>query len=402
MRSNRLRLLDGPPILRWDGRALHGLATSKAVVVAVPARYVSFRIEDLPPAAEPALKAAARMKAERAFAPLGAVAIEALLPPARNGRVAALMLALPKGTIDAIRATALTQGHVVASIKVAELLEPVPTGGVVTVAGEACLLALDLAHGKASLRGIAILGPAAAPGFAALLVRERLRLGVAEDAPAAAAVGAQLDFLHPTLAAPPALLTRPGVRLGLLTAGVVLAVIAALGLAVHDALAARTEALAAAERLRPLASALAARRADLKEVAGWLDERPSLAPGLHVLAQALPGGGSDEQVRLTRVRQTLGEETVAEGTAGDRAQMLGYLDRLRRDHRVSFAEIRASRSPSKESRAVVFELVLRLAWAGDATRADGAADAAGAAAAPAAPPAEVSRRAATGGRHASA
>ena len=32
----------------------------------------------------------------------------------------------------------------------------------------------------------------------------------------------ELDFLHPTLLAPPAFLTRPGVRLGLLAAGVAL------------------------------------------------------------------------------------------------------------------------------------------------------------------------------------
>ena len=40
--------------------------------------------------------------------------------------------------------------------------------------------------------------------------------------------------------------------------------------------------------------------------------------------------------------------------------MVSYLERLRRDQRVIFAEIRSSRSPSKESKAVVFELVLRL------------------------------------------
>ena len=49
MFMNRLRLLDGPAILRWDGRALHGATTSRGVVVEVPARFVSFRLEDLPP-----------------------------------------------------------------------------------------------------------------------------------------------------------------------------------------------------------------------------------------------------------------------------------------------------------------------------------------------------------------
>jgi type II secretory pathway component PulM len=212
----------------------------------------------------------------------------------------------------------------------------------------------------ARVRGIAALGPADAPGTAALLTRERLRLDVAEDAPAAPAPGADLDFLHPTLLAPPALLSRPGVRLGLLAAGIVLVCAAALGLVVMDAVSARAEAQAEAATLRPLATALASRRADLKEVVTWLDQRPSLAPGLHALSKALPDGNGDEQVRLVRVRQVDGEDTVVEGSAGDRAQMVAYLERLRRDPRVGFAEIRSSRSPSKESKAVVFELVMRM------------------------------------------
>ena len=360
MRTTNLLRLDAPPILRWDGRALHGLATSKAVVVAVPARFVSFRIEDLPPAAEPALKAAARMKAERAFAPLGAVAIDAVISPARKGRCLALMMALPKTTIDAIRAIAQTQGHVVGAIRVAELQQAIPVGGVVTVGGEACLMAVEVISGQTVVRGLSALGSIQAPGYAATLMRERLRLGVAEDAPGAPALGAALDFLRPTLAAPPALLSRPGVRLGLLAAGVAVVVAVALTLLVTDAIAARDEAQAQALRLRPLAKALAERRADMKAVAPWLDQRPSLAPGLHVLASALPDGRSDDQVRLVRVRQTNDDDTVVEGTAGDRAQMLGFLDRLRRDQRVEFAEVRSSRSPSKEAKTVVFELVVRM------------------------------------------
>ncbi len=356
MFMNRLRLLDGPATLRWDGRALHGATTSRGVVVEVPARFVSFRLEDLPPAAEPALKAAARMRAERAFGPLGPVVIEALLPPADQGRCHALLMALPKTTCDAIRQAAIAQGHVVNVIRVAELAVDIPRGGVVSVAGEACLVALQ--HGQ--VRSIAALGSASSAGFATLLTRERLRLGVAEDAAGAPAPGLELDFLHPTLLAPPALLTRPGVRLGLLAAGVLLVLAAALGLTVFDTLAARSEAQAEAAKLRPLAAALALRRADLKEVAPWLDARPSLAPGLHVLAKALPDGNSDDQVRLVRVRQVDGEDTMVEGSAGDRAQMVSYLERLRRDQRVVFAEIRSSRSPSKESKSVVFELVMRL------------------------------------------
>jgi Tfp pilus assembly protein PilN len=131
-------------------------------------------------------------------------------------------------------------------------------------------------------------------------------------------------------------------------------------LAIYDALGARTAAQAEALKLRPLAAALATRRADLKEVAPWTDKRPSLAPGLHALAKALPDGNADDQVRLVRVRQVDGEDTVVEGAASDRAQMVAYLDRLRRDARVTFAEIRSSRSPSKESKSVVFELVVKV------------------------------------------
>lgn len=356
MFMNRLRLLDGPATLHWDGRALHGAATGRGVVVDVPARFVSFRFEDLPPATGAALKAAARLRAERAFGPLGPVAIEALLPPPGQGRCHALLMALPKTTIDAIRKVALSQGHVVEAIRVAELAVAIPRGGVVTVAGEACLVAME----GARVRGIAALGPEQAPGTAALLQRERLRLNVAEDAAGAEAPGVDLDFLHPTLLAPPALLSRPGVRIGLLAAGIVLVLSAALGLAVFDAMGARAAAQAEAAKLRPLASALATRRSDLKEVAPWLDQRPSLAPGLHALTKALPDGNGDDQVRLVRVRQVDGEDTVVEGSAGDRAQMVAFLERLRRDPRVTFAEIRASRSPSKESKSVVFELVMRL------------------------------------------
>ncbi len=358
--TTRLLRLDGPSILHWDGHALHGLATSKAVVVTVPARFVSFRMEELPPAAEPALKAAARLKADRAFAPLGAVAIEALLPGARHGRCTALMMALPKSTIETIRAVALTQGHTISAIRVAELTVAVPVGGMVTVAGDACLLAIEQLHGQAQIRGIAALGPVAAAYFQATLTRERLRLGIAEDAPAAAALGNALDFLHPTLNAPPQWLARPAVRLGLLAAGVMVIVAVALSLSISAAMNAQVEATTLANSLRPLAASLASRRSDLKEVGAWIDQRPSLAPSLLALGNALPDDRSDDRVRLVRVRQTLGEDTVVEGTADDRAQMMSFLTRLRRDQHVSYAEIRSSRSPSKESKAVVFELVFRL------------------------------------------
>jgi hypothetical protein len=145
-----------------------------------------------------------------------------------------------------------------------------------------------------------------------------------------------------------------------LAAGVVVIVAVALSLSISAAMNAQVEATALANSLRPLAASLASRRSDLKEVGAWIDQRPSLAPSLLALGNALPEGRSDDRVRLVRVRQTLGEDTVVEGTADDRAQMMSFLTRLRRDQHVSYAEIRSSRSPSKESKAVVFELVFRL------------------------------------------
>lgn len=356
MRSNRFLRADLSSALLWDGTALRGTTSAKAIAVAVPARYVSFRIEPLPPAIEPALKAAARLKAERAFAPLGPVAIDAILPPARDGHCHAVLMALPKTTIEAIRKAATAQGHTVTSIHVSELASPITTGGLVETNGDACLIALDRGH----ITGIAALGPKIAPGFAGNLKRERLRLGLDEQAPGGPAPGLAIDFLHPSVSSPPALLSRPGVRLGILAAGVIVVIAAAITLSIYDALAERDAAIAEAQRLRPLADILATRRSDMKEVSPWFDERHSLAPGIHALAQALPPGDAKEQVRLVRVRQSLGEDTIVEASANDRAGMLAYLERLRQDTRVAFAEVRSSRSPSKESKTVVFELLIRL------------------------------------------
>jgi hypothetical protein len=356
MRTAHFLRPDLATALSWDGTTLRGNSTSKAVAVAVPARYVSFRLEILPPAMEPALKAAARLRAERAFSPLGPVAIDALLPPARDGRCQALLMALPKTTLEAIRKAAATQGRTVHSIHVAELAVPIPDGGQVTIHGDACLIALD----RGQVTGIAALGPTQAPGFAASLVRERMRLGMSERSSGGPAPGMAIDFLRPSLAAPQALLTRPAFRLGILAAGIVLVIAAGITLAVHDAITARDEALAEAARLRPLASALATRRSDMKEAGAWLDARVSLAPGMHALATALPPGDAKEQIRLVRVRQSLGEDTIVEAAANDRAGMLAYVERLRADPRVAFAEVRTSRSPSKETKNVVFELLLRL------------------------------------------
>jgi hypothetical protein len=356
MRSNRFRRVDFSSALLWDGSTLRGTSSAKAIAVAVPARYVSFRIEVLPPALEPALKAAARLKADRAFAPLGPVAIDAILPPARDGHCHALLMALPKTTIEAIRKAAAAQGHTVTSLHVSELAVPIPTGGLIEINGDACLIALN--HGQ--ITGIAALGPQQAAGFAGNVKRERLRLNLDDTTPGGPALGLGIDFLNPSVAAAPALFSRPGVRLAALAAGVVLIIAAAITLSIHDVLAARDEAIAEINRLRPLAEVLQTRRTDMKEVAPWFDERESLAPGIHALAVALPPGDSKEQVRLVRVRQSLGEDTIIEASANDRAGMLAYLQRLRQDPRVSFAEVRTSRSPSKESKTVVFELLIRL------------------------------------------
>lgn len=356
MKTTRFRMNAQPAVLTWDGQALHGQATGCSVRVVVPARLVSFRSETLPPAAAPALKAAARMKAERAFAALGAVAIEAVISPPQGGSAGALLMALPRTTIAAITAAATARGHAVAAIGIAELDVPVASGGLAVAAGETCLVAISA--GRVSV--VAALGRSDAAGFAATLERERLRLGVPADAPAMPALGEGVDFLHPDLDAAPPLMARRGFRLGALAAGLALLLILAAGLAVADALRERANALAEAASLRPLAATLTTRRSELAEVKEWFDARPSLLPGLHALSTALPAADSEDQVRLVRVRQVPGEDAVVEATAADRGQMMAFLDRLRRDPRVASAAIRSSRTPGKESRAVTFELVLRL------------------------------------------
>lgn len=361
MKSQRLRIRpDAAPPLHWDGTALHGTATGRTVEVTVPARLVSFRHEAFPPAAVQVLQAAVRMRAERAFGALGPVAIDALLAPVRNGRCDALLMALPQPVLTALRQAALDQKRTVTAVRVAELLVPVPVGGVVQVGGDACLVACS----EGRMTALAVLGRKDDMGFAANLMRERLRLGVAENAPGCDPAGPGVDFLHPAINAPQPMLERRGVRLALLGAGIAAVVLLAVAFTVSDALAERATAKAEAERLKPLATALAARRTDLKELAGWFEDRPTLAPGLNVLAKALPTGEGADQMRLTRVRQVPGEESVAEGLAGDRGLLMAFVARLRQDPRVASAEVRSYRSVSKGSGEVTFELGFRLATPG--------------------------------------
>ncbi len=357
MNTSRFRLGETPSVLHWDGSALHGTATAKAVVVTVPLRLAAVRCEPLPPAAPAAQRAAARLKAERAFAPLGPAAIDALIGRPATGPATAVLIALPRGVIAAVRTALADRAHTLAALRIAELTVPVPAGGVATAQEESCLVA----SAGGCVSGLAALGRHDDPAFAAMLARERLRLGVAEDASPLPAPGLRLDFLSPSLAAPEPLLQRRGLRLGALAAGLAALLALGAGLLVADALGERAEARSDATRLRPLAQTLSTRRAELGEVAPWFDIRPSPVPGLAVLAAALPPLGGDEQVRLVRVRQVAGEDAIAEATAADRTQMMAYLERLRRDPRVEAAAIRSSRNPSKETRTVVFELILRLA-----------------------------------------
>lgn len=357
MNTTRFRLGEIPAVLHWDGSTLHGTATAKAVIVTVPLRLAAVRFERLPPAAPTAQRAAARLKAERAFAPLGPSAIDAIIGSPAAGQSTALLIALPRVVIAQVRTALANRAHTLAALRIAELTVPVPVGGVATAQQESCLVAAP----GGCITGLAALGRRDDPAFAATLERERLRLGVAEDAPPLPALGAQIDFLDPSLAAPEPLLQRRGLRLGALAAGLAALLVVGAGLLITDALSERASTQADAARLHPLAKTLGARRAELAEVAPWFDARPSPVPGLAALAAALPPLGGDEQVRLIRVRQVAGEDAVAEATAADRAQMMAYLDRLRKDPRVEAAIIRSSRNPSKEARIVVFELILRLA-----------------------------------------
>lgn len=358
--SARLLRAGPPPALRFDGTALTGELVGKAVEVHIPARLVSFRLEEFPAATDEVLRAAIRLRAERAFAALGPVAVDAILAPPIEGKRTALLAAIPRSALEAIHHAARAQNRTVTAVRIAELQAPIPAGGVAEAGGEACLVRVD----DGAIRALAPLGRRDAPGFDALLMRERLRLGVAADAAGGVHRSAAIDLLHPVISAPPAFLSRPAVRLGLLATGVAAAAILAISIIAFDAVSERASATATVESLRPQAAVLAARRVELKELAGWFDDRPSLAPGLHALSKALPGNGSGDQVRLVRVRQQPGEETVAEGVAGDRAQLMAFLGRLRQDPRIASAEVRTFRSLTKGSNEVGFEVVFHMA--GDA------------------------------------
>jgi hypothetical protein len=348
-----------PPALHWDGTQLLGTAASRVVTVTVPLRLVAMRREILPPAPLPALKAAVRLKAERAFAVLGPVAIDAVLYPVRAGHCTALLLALPQPVLTALTAAAQAQQLSVGAVRIAEFAQAIPSGGVVSAGGEQTLIALT----DGEIHAVAALGSGAAAEAA--VTRERRRLGVADDAPGAPAIGWDCDFLNPSLTAVPTLLSRPGARPALLAAGLAGVLLLAGGLAIADALSAQAEAKADEARIKPVNAVLLAERADLKAVDGWFANRPTIAAGLVVLAAALPPTSGDEQVRLVRVRQIPGEAALAEGIAGDRAQMLGFLARLRSDPRIAGADIRTFRTPTKGSSEVTFELSFRL-------KADGA------------------------------
>ncbi len=347
-----------PPLL-WDGHSLLGTPSGRGAEVRVPARFLALRHETLPNAPLPALKAAARLRADRLFSPLGPVVVDALLHPPGADGCDALLMALPKPALEAILKAAQAKNISVRQVRVAELMQPVPQGAMVTLtlgqAAEASLIQLKNGHAV----GIAALGATADPAFAGQLKRERLRLGIHDNAPGAAPPAVQPDFLHPQLLAAEPLLARRPVRLGLLAAGIMLAAALGMGLLAWDAVQARSASRNQLAELTPEADELTAYRSDLKTLAPWFESRVDLAPCLHALATALPPLGASEKMRLVRVRQNTGEVTVVEGAAGDRAQMLAFLGRLRQDPRVAEAEIRSFRSPSAESSEVLFELSLR-------------------------------------------
>ncbi|MCK6489284.1 MAG: hypothetical protein L6R48_13320, partial [Planctomycetes bacterium] len=187
------RLAPPPDRLVWNGSALVGAARTRAIEVLVPARLLATRSERFPAAAPEALRAAAALRAQRAFAPLGQVVCEALIgAPGRDG-CPVLLLALPQAVIAAIRAAAAADRRTLAAIRPAELAQAVPAGGVVHGPGDACLVAFADGFPAA----LAPLGDPAAPAFAERLARERLRLGADPAAPARPPAGPALDFLHP-------------------------------------------------------------------------------------------------------------------------------------------------------------------------------------------------------------
>lgn len=348
-----------PPPLFWDGHTLHGTPSGRLAEVWVPARFLSVRRESLPAATLPARKAALRLRADRLFAPLGPVAVDALLHPPQAGTCEALLLALPKPVLDAIEKAAQVKNIQLRAVRVAELMQPVPSGGLVTVGGGAFAETSLVQVENGQCVGIFALGSARDEAFPAHLTRERLRLGIDANASGAPIPALQPDFLHPGLLATEPFLARKGARLALWAAGILLTAVLGLSLSALAAVHERNATRGQLAQMAPAAKILAGYHADNKNLAPWFEARPDLAPCLHALAGALPPLGSADRVRLSRVRQNLGEATVVEGIAGDRAQMMAFLARLRQDPQVTSAEIRTFRSPSNESAEVVFELGLR-------------------------------------------
>ena len=360
--SSRPRRSAPPARLHWDGTGLVGDAPAGPVEVLVPARLVALRRELFPAAVPAAWRAAAALRGLRAFAPLAPFKLDGVVQALGDGQGSVLLAALPQVTINAITTAAQARGVSISAIRIAELLVDVPVGGVVEVAGERSLIR----HHDGAVQAVATLGAVNDPQAEARLARDRLRLGVPADAPAATACGEALDFLHPALTATAPWHRRPAVRLAALGTGIAAAAALALGVVVWDTLSERAEAQAELARMAPLTTTLGGMRSDLKDVAGWFAERPLPAAGLLVVSQALPSPGADEKVCLTRLRLRPGEDGVAEGVAGDRAHLLGFVDRLRRDPRVANAEVRSFRSQGggkageHSDREITFEVVFRL------------------------------------------
>ena len=347
---------NGTSALHWDGTSLHGEGKGKSVVVTISLRLLALRREILPAAPLPTLRAALRIKAERDFAVLGPVVIDAILYPPKYHSCTALVFALPVPVQTAIKNAVQAQGHILKAIEIAELQIPVLMGGVISVQGESTLIA----HNDGEILAFSSLGRSDAPEFDRLLQRERVRLNVPANTPAVAQVGQNCNFLQPSLTLIEPWLHRRSFRVAILAATLGFCLVFLLFLHIWDLLRQRQSLLVEAANVRPVANELANQRADMKELAAWFGQRPLVAPTLALLAKALPPLGSDDQVRLVRLRQIPGEDFLAEGIAADRGQMMDFLKKLRQDPHCSMAEIRSFRAPTKGSNELVFELVFRM------------------------------------------
>ncbi len=342
--------------LRWDNDQLLGQCSSRYADVLLPARFVSFRSEQFPAAPQAALVAAARLRGQRAFANLGPVIIDAILGPVHDAKVSILLMAIPSSLLDRISAATTEKQLTLRSVRVEELQQEIPVGGLMVRNQQACLVGFK----NGAITGLSVLGSTTHDQYASLLQRERTRMEIAEDAAGGFIGQNNHNFAQCSLDKKPSVFAHEKLRVLALVSAIFLLLLAWLYLSSVDLRAQRDDLAHELVELQPIADILEQRREDIKEAAAWFDKRPQLTPMLFALTQSLPALGATDQVYLTRLRQVDAVQAVAEGVAGDRAQLLHFIQRLREHGHIKSAELRSSRKQDKQADTVSFEVLFQL------------------------------------------